>query len=131
MSLLLVIAVAVVVILYIRTTKRARLAWLTRVDLPGRWRCEVSGDQSAAWALTLHGGVDGGEFVLREGAQEKRGQWHIVGHTLTMRSPGSVDTFDLHYFKTGSIGLEDDSGARRILTKVTDNVVPLRSLSGD
>ena len=127
MSFLLVIAVAFVVFLYIRASKQARRDWLTKVDLPGRWLADVSASQGEAWSLTLHGGVDGGDFVLSEGAQESRGRWQIVGHTLSLRSSGNIQAFDLHYFKTGSIGLEDGAGERRILTKMTDNVVPLRS----
>jgi len=131
MSLLLVTALGVVVYLYMRATKLARRDWLTRIALPGRWHGEENANQGDVWSLALRGGVDGGDFVLAEGEQETRGQWQIVGHTLTLRNAGKAQSFDLHYFKTGSIGLEDDAGRRRILTKVADNVVPLRSRSRD
>jgi len=128
MSLLLVIAVALAVFLYVRATKQARRQWLNRLDLPGRWHGEAGGDE--AWTLTLHGAVDGGEFILASGASDWRGHWRLVGHTFKLEGAGRVQEFDLHFFKAGSIGLEDETGRRRVLTKVTDNVVPLRSQSG-
>jgi len=129
MSMLVLIAVAAVVFLYVRATKQARREWLTRLDLPGRWNADISGEQTEPWALTLHGSVDGGDFVLREGARESRGKWQMVGHTLTLRGSSVAQSFDLHYFKAGSIGLRDAAGMRRILTKGTDNVVRLHGQS--
>jgi hypothetical protein len=127
--MLVLIAVAAVAFLYVRATKQARREWLTRLDLPGRWIADISGEQTEAWVLTLQGSMDGGDFVLREGARESRGEWQMVGHTLTLRGSNMAQSFDLHYFKAGSIGLQNAAGVRRVLTKGTDNVVRLHSQS--
>jgi hypothetical protein len=129
MSLVVVVAVTFVVFLYVRMNRQARQNWLAQLDLPGRWQADAGEQESDALELTLHGGLDRGEFVLQQGEQPWRGQWRLLGHTLTLSGDGREQAFDLHLFKPGNIGLEDDQGERHVLFKAADNVVPLRTHS--
>ncbi len=131
MPLLVVIAVALVVFLYVRMTRRARREWLQRLDLPGRWHADAGNEDANVIAeLTLSGGLDDGSYVLRQGDTTTRGAWRLAGHTLSLRGDGGEQVFDLHFFKAGHIGLEDTTGARHLLYKAADNVVALRDRSG-
>ena len=135
MSLLVVVAVAFVVFLYVRTTRQARRDWLVKLDLPGRWLTDDPAEGAPAMELTLHGELDGGEYVLRSSSAEgdeqtRQGHWRLSGHTLTLTEAGAEQNFDLHLFKPGSIGLEGADGRRQVLVKAADNVVPLRARSG-
>jgi hypothetical protein len=132
MPLLVVLAVSVVVFMYVRFTRLSRQAWLTKLDLPGRWRRQT-GDEAAEEVeqeLLLQGKKDRGEFVLTDGNGVWRGQWQLIGHTLHLRGAGRQRALDLHYFKPGNIGLENETGVRELYSKATTNVVPLRSKSG-
>ena len=118
MPLLVVIAVAFVVFLYVRMTRRARREWLQRLDLPGRWQADADNEDTNDIAeLTLTGGLDSGGYVLRQGETTTRGDWRLAGHTLTLRDDGGEQVFDLHFFKAGNIGLEDAAGVRHLLFK--------------
>lgn len=132
MSLIVVVAVSVLVFLYVRTSRRARQAWLEKLDLPGRWRCgqdtpDGTGADDGAVELLLQGKADSGAFVLQEGQTAWRGEWRLVGHVLHLTGAGREQHLDLHYFKPGSIGLENEEGVRRLYNKATTNVVPLRA----
>lgn len=130
MSLLVVLAVAFIVFLYVRMTRKARREWLQKLDLPGRWLADSGNENTdSITELMLTGQLDGGEYVLQQGGAVQRGQWRLAGHTLTMSGDGSSQSFDLHLFKAGNIGLEDASGARHVLLKAADNVVALRDRS--
>ena len=131
MSFLVVILVSLVVFFYVRSTRRARQAWLQKLDLPGRWHGQTNtGEADTAHELTLHGGLDKGDFVYQFEDKRKQGQWHLKGHTLSLNGEQGTQSFDLHFFKAGHIGLEDKSGSRLLLNKQTSNVIPLRARSG-
>ena len=130
MSLLVVIGVAVVVFLWVRTTRRARQAWLQQLALPGKWRADEDADSAYMRELTLSGDLDAGEYVLQTEDGQLRGRWRLVGHTLTLSGDPTAQSYDLHLFKAGNIGLEDAEGGRYLLYKAVDNVVPLRDKSG-
>ncbi len=129
MSFFVVIAVAVVVFWWVKSARQARQDWLKKIDLPGRWLAtDNESDYNAE--LTLHGGLDAGEFVLVRDDNSWRGSWRLQGHTLTLSGEGREQALDLHFFNPGSIGLEDESGVRRLYQKLADNVVPLRGSGG-
>ena len=129
MSVLVVLLVAVAAYLYVRTSRQARIAWLHKLDLPGRWYGERSAADGQVTELTLNGQADSGEFVRKSGDTIWKGSWRLHGHTLTLTGAGGngEETFELHYFKPGSIGLEESSGKRQVLTKSSDNIVSLHS----
>ena len=127
MSFLVVVGVALVAFIYISTTRKARQAWLAKVSLPGQWYCEE--DYAS---LSLQGEFDAGEFVRRERGFEQRGSWRLSGHSLHLKFTAGEgkdlreEIYDLHFFKSGSIGLQNADGVRRLYSKEVSNVVPLR-----
>ena len=121
MSFVVVLIVAGAVFLYLRATRKARRAWVERMDLPGRWRWQA-GDAE----LVLQGSLEKGTFELVEDNQVWQGTWQLRGQSLLLVSREREEVLDLHFFKPGSIGLEDTTGVRRLFAKETTNVVPLR-----
>lgn len=127
MSFVVVAFVALLVFFYVSSNRRARLMWLKKLDLLGRWHWQ-EGDE----ALILTGQRDRGEFQEVHGATTLRGRWRIQGHFLYLvymeegtKAVSIEKQFDLHYFKPGNIGLENASGERRVYVKETSNVVSL------
>ncbi len=106
-----------------------RKRWLRQLGLPGSWQWE-SGDS----VLSLSGELSSGSFLLREGDQQCSGRWRLLGHSLHLYpSRGELELgaknpylLDLRRFETGSLGLDGEGRERRIYTRSTENVVPLR-----
>ena len=121
MPLLVVLLVGGLVFLYMRANKAAKTKWLNTLDLPGHWNLQ-DGDGS----LALAGNLDGGSYVLRESDREERGDWRVLGSTLLLEVNGIQRKLDLHLFRAGQLGVEDDSGQRKIYFKESSNVVPLQ-----
>jgi hypothetical protein len=119
-SFLVVIAVTVLVVVFVRSSRKQRAQWLQKLDLLGRWQWD-SGDET----LTLSGALDHGTFVREVERSQVRGDWQLVGHELRLVSQDGTETFDLRLFRPGCIGLEDASGRGRVYEKTSDNVVPL------
>lgn len=123
-SLLVVIAVTALVVVWVRGTRRNRLRWLTRLDLPGIW--EREGD----WGrLELSGELDGGRFRIADGdgAEERSGTWRLEGSSLVFEDEQAQRVeCDLRLFQEGKIGIDGPTLERRIYHKVPSNVVPLR-----
>ena len=130
MPLLVVILVAAVVLTYIHMTRKARMAWLSKLDLPGLWHWQQGDGQ-----LVLSGRLQGGTFVLTEQTDKSQdqanwlgdasGSWSVQGHKLVLTSKQATHVLDLQLFSPGNIGLEREAGERRIYIKETSNVVPL------
>ena len=121
-SLLLAAAVAAIVFIWLRGAHRNRLAWLKKLNLPGRWR-------SDSGTLTLDGDMDGGRYRLAEGAGREQGQWSLNGNQLLL-APDSGEAskrFDLRYFAPGEIGIDGPGLGARIYRRESDNVVPLKT----
>lgn len=125
-SLLVVIAVAVIVTIWIRGTRRNRMVWLRKLDLPGRWQC-----QGGAGTLELQGDLNEGRYKIKDGAYTDQGRWMLEGHDLMLTSDqrkGS-DRYDLRLFDHGKIGLDGPKLQRKIYVRLADNVVPLRRMT--
>lgn len=126
MQMVVVAFVAICIFLYMRSKQTARQKWLQRLDLPGLWRW-----QEGKATLTLTGGYDRGRFAAVEpgdptGAQRQiEGDWQLSGHQLKLSAPGYAQTLSVTLYQPGSIGLEDETGARRAYQKQSSNVVPL------
>ena len=77
-SLLVVIAVTALVVVWVRGTRRNRLQWLARLDLPGIW------EREGEWGrLELTGGLDEGSFRItgrrgRCGRAGANGGWKAI-----------------------------------------------------
>lgn len=127
-SLLVVIAVTALVVVWVRGTRRNRLRWLSRLDLPGIW------EREGEWGrLELTGELDQGRFRLTEGDREahRSGVWRLEGSTLIFTSEGEQPLeCDLRLFQEGKIGIDGPTLERRIYQKVPSNVVPLRGRGG-
>lgn len=121
MPVLVVLLVVGIVFLYVRSSRKARSAWLAQLDLPGLWYWQQGDGQ-----LALVGNADHGDFIRQEGAKESSGKWRIDGHRLVLRGQDCEESLDLQFFKQGNIGLENALGECRIYVKEANNVVPLK-----
>ena len=63
MSVVVTAAVVVLVFIYLRMNRQARLRWLQQIDLPGLWREQVKTGQAEASELRLLGGIASGEYL--------------------------------------------------------------------
>ncbi len=122
--ILVVCAVAIVAMLWIRATRRSRTDWLRRLNLPGTWIAEREG---GAATLELSGGIDGGEYTETVGAQSEQGSWRIVGQAVEFRSVRGESVCELRVFEEGRIGLDGPGRERQVYRRQQSNVVPLRS----
>lgn len=122
MPLLVVILVAAALLgyAYFSSLRKARRAWLVKLDLLGIWHWQEGNAQ-----LALSGQLSSGQFVYFDGEREQSGNWRLQGHQLQLTAQDDSQAFELHYFKPGQIGLEDNRGLRRVFVKETSNVVPL------
>jgi hypothetical protein len=122
-SLLLVVLVAITAFYWARGAQRNRLRWLKRLDLPGTWYSENSGE---AVTLELKGSLNGGDYVETTGERTEAGTWALIGHTLSFFSAGGTSDCDLRLFGPGRIGIDGPGRERRIYERQQNNVVPLR-----
>ena len=129
MSFVVVLLVAAGVWLVVRMSRKARIGWLSRLDLVGVWHWE-QGDGTLRFATDRR--LDRGTLWWRIEQQEIKGDWVLVGHTLAITfADGRPDQhYELRFFAPGRIGLSGDNGLRHLYTKESDNVVPLRPEPG-
>ena len=122
-SLLVLLAVTVLCVLWIRGAQRSRVQWLARLALPGRWQWR---DHDGA--LELEGDLDRGRYRFQEPQGEEVGSWSLQGHELVLEpADGRPGTrLDLRLFEDGLIGLDGPGRERRVYVKQRSNVVPLR-----
>ncbi|MFP6815109.1 MAG: hypothetical protein VB949_05505 [Pseudomonadales bacterium] len=125
-SLLVVIAVCLVVLVWVRGARRNRERWLQRLDLPGIWRCD-----NEHGSLELSGELQSGTYRFREPDADEQGTWVLEGRMLilTSRLDESPRPYELRFFDSGKIGLDGPGRARRVYVKEPNNVVPLRRRS--
>ena len=125
-SLLIVIAVGIIVVVWVRGARRNRLRWLERLDLPGTWRWE-----SKEGTLELTGELHAGAYRFREPDVDEQGSWTLEGHTLvlTAKADDAPRSYELRFFDNGKIGLDGPGRERRVYVKEPSNVVPLRRRS--
>ena len=126
------LAVAVLVILWLRSMRRARMDWIRSLDLVGQWDLDTSnesaeGSQGEARSLTLSGGPVSGPYVARDGDTIYRGRWSLSGNRLSLEPEGGrAAHYDLRGFGAGRIGIDGPGRQREIYVKRDDNVIPFR-----
>ena len=125
--LLILGTVALVVLRWVRATKRARIEWLRVVNLIGRWERQPGDGNGEARSITFTGDLASGKYAAKDGDAVEQGDWVLRGHMLTL-SPGEGDAaeFDLRLFQPGKIGLDGPGREREIYVRSSDNVIPLR-----
>lgn len=120
--------VGVLLLRWVRATKRARADWLRALNLIGRWERTPGAGNGEARSLTLAGNLDAGEYVAKDGDAVERGAWRLQGNTLTLAPDAGPDTtFDLRLFEPGKIGLDGPGRVREVYVRGSDNVIPLRA----
>ena len=120
-SLLIVVAVAMVAAIWVRGVRHNRLAWLKKLNLPGRWQCEDG-------ELALKGDLHGGRYRLRDGNRDDTGRWVLEGNDLLLVSDNAAGSVrhELRFFAPGKIGVDGPGLPRRVYERIPDNIVPLR-----
>ena len=113
-------------VIWVRGTRRNRLRWLERLDLPGTWHWD---NEDGTWELS--GELHAGTYRFREPEADERGTWALEGHALELTA--DVDdvmrSYELRFFDSGRIGLDGPGRVRRVYVKEPSNVVPLRRRS--
>ena len=131
---LLAIAIGVFVLVWWRSARQARDAWLQSLNLVGKWELAPPADgshPSAKRSLTLSGTLARGDYVARDDDAVHRGQWRLSGNTLTLApTEGEVESmaprqYELRLFETGKIGIDGADREREIYLKRDGNVIPL------
>ena len=132
MPLLVTTLVIVLVFVFLRMNRQARLRWLRQVDLPGLWHEQDSGSARTPRELRLLGSIATGDYRLLEGEHEQRGQWRLQGDELLLTpEQGEVEAFSLRLFKSGQISLQGAEGDARLFHKKVDNVVSMQRFPRD
>lgn len=119
-SLALVVFVVVAVTLWQRSSRRGRVAWLSRLALAGQWHASDSS------RIEFSGGLDHGDYEWRRSGVSEQGSWTYVGHNLELAPlEGDVRRYDLRLFDAGKVSLTPVQGDAILLEKQPSNVVPL------
>lgn len=126
------LALAVLVILWLRSMRRARRDWMRSLDLIGHWDLDTSSESAGgasgeARSLTLSGGPVSGPYVARDGDTLYRGRWRLGGNRLSLEPEGGRSAhYDLRAFGAGRIGIDGPGRQRETYVKRDDNVIPFR-----
>jgi hypothetical protein len=122
-SLLVVLVVAALCVTWVQASRRSRLRWLVKLDLPGHWAW-----QDHSGSLELSGNLDAGRYRFVEAGHEEQGSWSLRGHELALRPDdgGAESALDVRLFAEGKIGIHGPGREGRIYVKQRGNVVPLR-----
>ncbi|MCZ6887222.1 MAG: hypothetical protein O7H39_01910 [Gammaproteobacteria bacterium] len=123
-SLILLLAIVVVAVSWIRMTLNSRRKWLAQLNLPGVWELQGAG---RAVILELRGDLASGQYTISGGSESERGVWRLSGQALVLTPEGGSEAvYDLRMFDVGKIGIDGPGHERQIYVKRPDNVVPLR-----
>lgn len=123
-SLILIVIVAVIATIWVRSTRVARDRWLTHLSLPGTWECEL---EEGRTVLELSGSLTGGRYVERGDGNDERGEWSLHGHVIEFSGAERTTQCELRSFDDGSIGIDGPGRAQRIYRRRASNVVPIKT----
>jgi hypothetical protein len=119
MSVLITLLVIGLVVVYLRSNRKARQRWLQQLDLPGQWE-----SRNNDGTLHLSGGLNAGDFEWRTETGVKKGRWQYRGHRLIL-GDGEAREFTVQLFQPGVISLTDPGGSAELFHKQSTNVVQL------
>lgn len=122
-GLILLLAVAAAVYLWIRQARISRQRWLARLALPGVWSSETEEGEAT---IEFQGEPDHGSYVETHRRTTERGRWRIEGNRLCLSGNGDERSYELRLFADGSIGIDGPGRERRIYVRRRNNVIPLR-----
>ena len=111
---------------WIRSTRRARAAWLQSLNLPGVWNLQNS-DQSESFEFS--GDAERGRYTLNQDGHVTKGEWRIQGSALVLAPEGDASgtqVLSLHRIRGGNIGMDGPGRSRQIFRKQPTNIIPLR-----
>ena len=118
--------VALIVIVWVRNTRRARHDWLAELDLPGIWDLDNS---DIPECIEFSGSLASGRYVQKRDGEVAKGRWTISGGNLILHPDGEEfdpSTYELRRFRTGNIGIDGTDRPRQIFVKRSTNIIPLR-----
>ena len=119
MSVLITLLVAGLVVVYLRSNRKARANWLQNLSLPGHWISQRDGTH-----LSLAGGFDAGEFTRQGDTSSDSGHWRYQGETLTLHGERQ-HSYTVQMFQPGVISLTGEDGTAELFHKQSNNVVSL------
>lgn len=117
--------VAVVLFIWVTSTRTSRTRWVKELDLLGTWVTEDDDDVEAS--IVFHGDFDGGEYTHKSNNVVKKGNWQIKGSNLILSdvTNGGV-RYDLRKFDERVIGIDGPGIEKQIFTKRMENIVHLK-----
>ena len=108
--------------IWMASVRRARRAWLKRLNLPGRWL-------GGRVTLTFFGSLDSGEYQLAEPGRQEQGVWRLAGDQLLLLAAGDNASrrYRLRLFDAGKIEFRGDGLPHARFSREADNIVYLRN----
>ena len=122
--------IIVVVTVWAKHTRDARIQWIKDLDLMGTWELDTSKSDDPPTSIRFTGNLDAGDYRIESAGEELGGTWRLSGTSLVMTNEQSVDSeYEIRLFEHGSIGIHGDDRERQVFHKRIENIVPLRRRS--
>ena len=121
---------ALIVAIWIVTTRDSRKRWLSELDLLGTWDLDTSESDDPKSSLRFKGEIESGEYSYQSGEGKSEGTWKIEGSSLILTDEEHGDReYEVRIFEHGTIGIHGPDRDRQVFTKRAENIVPLRRRS--
>ena len=121
-------AVAIIILLVLRSIRGSRQQWLQQVNLPGIW--ELEDEEAETEVLEFFGELDHGSFRTKKGNKAKMGSWYLSPKSLFLVEENDTDhEYVLRYFPEGRIGLDGPDRPRQIFSKRGAKIISLHGRS--
>ncbi len=121
---------ALIVAIWIVTTRDSRKRWLSELDLLGTWDLDTSESDAPKSSLRFKGEIESGEYSYQSGEGKSEGTWKIEGSSLILTDEEHGDReYEVRIFEHGTIGIHGPDRDRQVFTKRAENIVPLRRRS--
>ncbi len=122
--------VIVVVALWTKHTRDARIQWIKDLDLMGTWELDTSKSDDPPTSIRFTGNLNSGDFHMESSGEEIVGTWRLSGTSLVMTNEETGDLeYEIRLFEHGSIGIHGSGRERQVFKKRVENIVPLRRRS--
>lgn len=121
---------ALIVAIWVVTTRDSRKRWLSELDLLGTWDLDTSESDAPKSSLRFKGEIESGEYSYQSGDGRSEGTWRIEGSSLVLTDEEHGDReYEVRIFEHGTIGIHGPDRDRQVFTKRAENIVPLRRRS--